>query len=485
MIDFPATPVNGQIFLASNGVTYQWDSTATLWKAVGTTTLNVTGDFSASSTSAQALATGGTTYVLVPTGILSGNVNAVYNTGNGRYTPPAGRYNIEAWAQFNVNTAAAQFTFSIWKNGAMQFGVSGFQPTANGYCTVPLTATVDANGTDYFEIRGASSFSTASCWSGFTAIPVGVTMAIPAATGADFFASNSASLSLPTASQVYPIIVNTIANGNAGNWYNTATGRFTPPAGRYNLYANGYFTSPANATNILYFYKNGVAVGGASNASYQATAAASCAVSLNAPVDANGTDYFELRALCNQANGVLNVIGFGAVPIGVAVALPLPSNKPDGFFLFNTVDKAVVNASSTAAMFATAEGPTFLYNRNTPFTLSSTGVFTCQRAGLYQFDFNSTLQCGGATCQPGISIVTRVGGTGSYSGFSTLGGNYNQQGWSGHLTCTFDLAAGDTIEVWITSQQSVGTVTAYANVVVAGVGTTTRAQSFVCTKIGG
>lgn len=34
-LDFPAAPTDGQLFSGPNGITYQWDATAGLWKSVG------------------------------------------------------------------------------------------------------------------------------------------------------------------------------------------------------------------------------------------------------------------------------------------------------------------------------------------------------------------------------------------------------------------------------------------------------------------
>src|SRR5688572_23455844 len=88
MIDFPAAPVDGQIFFASNGAVYQYNLTYTSWVQIASSVLQDAA-FTAMHAGADfAMAAG----VLVPATVLTGNVGGWYNTANGRFTPPAGRY---------------------------------------------------------------------------------------------------------------------------------------------------------------------------------------------------------------------------------------------------------------------------------------------------------------------------------------------------------------------------------------------------------
>jgi hypothetical protein len=78
---------------------------------------------------------------------------------------------------------------------------------------------------------------------------------------------------------------------NQNSSFNIATGRFTPPAGKYALMVNaGNTGSVDQARWLVMIYKNGVVL-----ASFNATASGVAAQNahISVVVDANGTDYFE------------------------------------------------------------------------------------------------------------------------------------------------------------------------------------------------
>jgi len=116
-----------------------------------------------------------------------------------------------------------------------------------------------------------------------------VWLASGASAGGDFMATNSADFTIST-----PAVRawNTVMNGNAGNYYSTSTGRYTPPAGRY-LIRSQLKGATSGAGNTIYtaIRKNGVDVGYSLDTATSAGNWAEC--DFEAIVDANGTDYFE------------------------------------------------------------------------------------------------------------------------------------------------------------------------------------------------
>src|SRR5262245_48282721 len=101
MLDFPSSGlVVGQIFVAPNGVTYQWDGT--LWKSVSMTGGAAVGDFTAVGSFAPST----TSINLVFPTVLCGNVSGAYNSSNGRWTPPPGRYRVSCGASIGSTAGA-------------------------------------------------------------------------------------------------------------------------------------------------------------------------------------------------------------------------------------------------------------------------------------------------------------------------------------------------------------------------------------------
>jgi hypothetical protein len=100
----------------------------------------------------------------------------------------------------------------------------------------------------------------------------------------------------------------TIVSGNSGNWWNTSTSRYTPPAGKYWFYANAGTQAPtaANGTWALKPRKNGVVI---PNCGVSGSGGQTLWIGLTCGVyvDANGTDYFEWVA--NQAIAGMNAQG--------------------------------------------------------------------------------------------------------------------------------------------------------------------------------
>jgi len=127
----------------------------TAWVKANAGSSTTGGDFCANQTSSfPAMDTGYTTLIL--TQILSGNSTGSYSTSTGRYTPPAGRYFISASYSASCG-AASHYYLVLRKNGAaIQTSISTLN-TSTWNEDIAISATVDSNGTDYFDLQGQSS----------------------------------------------------------------------------------------------------------------------------------------------------------------------------------------------------------------------------------------------------------------------------------------------------------------------------------------
>jgi len=151
-IDFPASPTVGQSFTAGNGVIYVWNGL--LWVAAGSSAPG--GDFMARYNGASFGMTGTLTPLVFDT-VITGNSGGWYSISTGRYTPPAGRYCISGIiTAVQVGTASWVGAF-ILKNGVNIQPATGNTSGASTYTAVPVSAIVDANGTDYFQIGHQAS----------------------------------------------------------------------------------------------------------------------------------------------------------------------------------------------------------------------------------------------------------------------------------------------------------------------------------------
>jgi hypothetical protein len=310
-IDFPGSPTTGQLFAASNGVTYQWNGT--LWLVLAGPG-GGTGDFSAYNSAVISLPAG-TNVVLIPNTVLSGNSGLWYNTTTGRYTPPAGRYSIMCSMTAVPTSAASTMQITLRKNGV---GVGGYgsavSPQAGYQVDLFHNATVDANGTDYFDYIGNSGNIGQAAVTQFTAFPLtgmqGPSGGAPGSVVGDFTAViiNNAIATSPAT-----VIPTTIVSGNSGAYYSTSTGRWTPPAGRYLLFGNCSVFISATGSVIGYLRKNGVNIGGPTYG-YVSAAGQSSDVSIQFVVDANGSDFFDFQMQAGVAGATANLTTFGATP---------------------------------------------------------------------------------------------------------------------------------------------------------------------------
>ena len=318
MIDFPASPTNGQIFSATNGVVYKWSAAYTSWLAQNAAPpLGGTGDFSARNSAVITGAASLTTLILDT--VSTGNAGLWYSVSTGRYTPPAGRYAILIAATGQLAASAVNVQITLRKNSTLVASSTDTTGGANFAACPSISVTVDANGTDWFDIQGATVGNAGQFVNvTFTAFPLtglqGPTGGAPGPVVGDFYSIYSGAdfgISTGSGTLVGP---NTIITGNSGAYYNTANGRFTPPAGRYKIWAGLSFYYASVAQNVYFFLrKNGVQFGTQVTGGNPGGNLLN-AVELGAEVDANGTDYFEAWAIGNVAGCTGRQAWFGAFP---------------------------------------------------------------------------------------------------------------------------------------------------------------------------
>jgi hypothetical protein len=310
-LDFPNTPTDQQLFAAPNGITYQWQATPGVWIVYQGGVQ--TGDFCATGTSLGTIGN----FVVTGLSVLSGNLGSWYNPTTGRYTPPAGRYRIDAGFYAAAAGGSTLIEVSIRKNGVILPGTQLGQttPGANLVSTAQAAVAVDANGTDYFEMWVRSyNFSATSSQVFFAAFPilgaVGPPGPVGPASAGDFTATFQSGGGIPTSDTT--LVLPTVATGNSGGWYSNSTGRFTPPAGRFFLFAEYMATQTAGSHCSVSIRKNGAAIqynrGSVAGNGYYANP------SVLIQADANGTDWFDMQISANAgAQGSWFV--FGAFPI--------------------------------------------------------------------------------------------------------------------------------------------------------------------------
>jgi len=325
-IDFPASPADGQLFVAPNGITYRWQTTPApgIWVSVsGGTTPG--GDFCATNTAGFTPSTAGVAVGGVLTTIISGNSpTAYFNPATGRYTPPAGRYIIYAFVNYQTASAAALGRAAVMKNGTI-VGQLGSMTTGGATFSGMGSSivTVDANGTDFFEMymfgQSGGGNTVNAQQAVFGAFPISGIKGPPGditSPAGDFWAFAGANLSGFTVNVPNVLIANSVGTGNASGSYNVTTGRYTPPLGRFFIFGTCSAAMSAGALQFnINLRKNGVNIPGAvswetpSNSNYYSTA------KINAVVDANGTDFFDLTITPNANPTTVNVLNFGAFPL--------------------------------------------------------------------------------------------------------------------------------------------------------------------------
>ena len=313
MIDFPASPTDGQIFSAANGVVYKYSATYSSWLAQNPTPpLGGTGDFCATGSSGPLTTSFAT---LLPATIISGNAGSVYSSSTGRYTPPAGRYCINASMSAYSVSAATNASLQLRKNGTSIGAFTATTMGANGQREIPITMNVDANGSDFFDIQGMTNPAGQAALVMFSAFPLtgmqGPTGGAPGPVVGDFVALLAGPTTLPTApgtATTMPVVL-----GNSGGYYTPANGQWKPPAGRYAIIGSmTAINNAASSNTTINIRKNGTVIQAANGAA----AAAGYWVNVNATIiaDANGSDIFDLQVYGTGANTSAYNFTFQATP---------------------------------------------------------------------------------------------------------------------------------------------------------------------------
>jgi hypothetical protein len=336
MIDFPNAPTDGQVFSATNGVVYKYSATYSSWLAQNPTPpLGGVGQVTATSVASTNLIA--TDTVIPFATVQSGNAGLWWNTTTNRYTPPAGSYFINANLAYSTAAGGnASTVLSIRKNGAVIGPPMTASSPASFFGSQSIAQYVDANGTDYFEVVAhlTSGSTTTACNGGiFSAFPLtgiqGPTGGAPGPMVGDFATAGQPVVTTTAQAMIMPVV-----NGNSGSYYNSATGRWTPPAGRYNLYGGlGAYSNVGNLSVIASLRKNGIVI--LTNSASGFTNGWGLAV-VETQVDANGSDYFDLWGQTSAA-ATGSEGHFGAFPTQGMVGSQGPAGPPGGPFLRNSM----------------------------------------------------------------------------------------------------------------------------------------------------
>ena len=145
----------GQLFIYYN------DGTSSQWVPASPGAAALTtpgGDFMASLANGWLIQTASAQPVVLNT-IMTGNSGGWYSTSTGRFTPPAGRYSLfgSTYAASTASGATGLYVH-LYKNGVNIAGPSASWSYGVGAPAFASTeATVDANGSDYFEFRAQAA----------------------------------------------------------------------------------------------------------------------------------------------------------------------------------------------------------------------------------------------------------------------------------------------------------------------------------------
>ena len=157
------------------------------------------------------------------------------------------------------------------------------------------------SGQTYVGANGIIYMWTGTLW--VATAPSGTTP------GGDFCATYNTSIG----TTLFTVLPNSIVSGNAGSWYSSSTGRFTPPAGRYFVYAVMGVAGTAAASQCeMVLRKNGVSV--AFSGEHISAGGNMTTLAQQATLDLNGTDYADVQVRSANSAGSGSVT-FGAYPI--------------------------------------------------------------------------------------------------------------------------------------------------------------------------
>jgi hypothetical protein len=207
-----------------------------------------------------------------------------------------------------------------------------------------------------------------------------------ASPGGDFMATNSANIVVGAAS--IPLILNSVATGNAGGHYNATTGRYTPPPGRYLIHATvgeGGYASQQCITEIVLF-KNGVQIARGGNIPGNANWFADSAVEVL--IDANGTDYFDVTTSANVAGAAIlaGCAKFLAFPVSGVKGPPGDIGAPVANFNVRATTTDTLSGPANMALFRAGalSNPVKDHDPDNVWNLAA-NLFTAPSTGRYAF----------------------------------------------------------------------------------------------------
>lgn len=453
MIDFPASPTNGQVFSAPNGVVYKYSATYSSWLAqAAPPVIGGVGEVTASLAS-WTIPSAGTDVVVPFATVQSGNSGLWYNTTTFRYTPPAGKYFLCFTATFLAPGGGNGTAGICLRKNGVRVPTGLLQASGSAAFAIPMSygEYVDANGSDYFDWIVNNTSGTGWQTGFFSAFPLtgiqGPTGGAPGSVVGDFATAGSPSISATAQVMILPVI-----NGNSGGYYNASTGKWTPPAGRYNFYAGiGAYSNASGLTIYAALRKNGVVVL-AVNAFTQTNGWGMCPV--EAQVDANGTDVFDVWGQTSApATGSQGY--FGAFPTQGMVGPPGPPGPPGSGPAnadFCAISSATVNLTGTLALVV-PPSPAIVGNVGGYYN-AATGRYT-PPAGRYLINVSTSAYNSGATL--GTSVLQlRKNGTVPVS----MQGATTPQGYQEiiFVEATVDANGTDYFEIWGNTGASSGTL---------------------------
>lgn len=151
-------PGSANITTAANDLAFVWADTTTkhyvmYQKADGTATVSTNASFSAHKNGTDQTGISSATETKMTAGTEVWDVGGYYDAANSKWTPPAGKVRLSAYAYFTAGIVdQAVYLAVIYKNGsALRYGPA---VEASGTSTTGVFVDIldDANGTDYYEV---------------------------------------------------------------------------------------------------------------------------------------------------------------------------------------------------------------------------------------------------------------------------------------------------------------------------------------------